>query len=430
MQVGTILLIMLALIVAFIIFEFLRKKPHQAMAVYYAGMFLKRFIFPTTRVRESVVIQIALFLICLFLASIGYANNRAKKSLKPSRIPVMEKGFLVIGTVVFIELINGFFFGYGLFAMMVDVYKVLEIFLYYFCFTRMWRTKKDMEEAVSVLTIEMCIFGTIEMFLTERGGVGLNMIMCFAPIIFALGFYTKQKRFWVVIVCSLIVVLVSKTRTYLFGFVLSILLTFLFANGRNKKKIAYIGLILLIVGTLFIVVYSRMANSELLSTIFERFLELASGFEEAGGYRIYEIRTAWRKFLEDPLLGKGYGYLEYVYIETQGTILWGDFMHNVYMEILVKTGIFGVLFYGIGLIAYCVKQHKKIATSRHIKNKETGYLIGGLTGTYSWLFIYIAAPLSSFGYVFIPGMVGMLYSWLCQKEETSKMLDGEKTEII
>jgi len=404
------------LFIGFFVFAFITKKPYHAMSVYYAGMFIKRFILPGARVRESVIIQLLLMIICFCMAFIGY-NTKTKKTPPIANIACMKTGILVVGVVVFLEAVNGYFSNYAIFSIIVDIYKVAEIFLFYFMFVYIWRTTEELERAVDLLAIEMCLFGFVEMFTTERGGVGLNMVMSLVPIIFALGFYTRKKRFWGLIICSLIIVLVSKTRTYLFGFILSILLIFFFSNGKRKVRIAITGCCILVVGVSIIASYARNTNNEIISTIVERLMELSGGFEEAGGYRIYEMRTAWAKFLESPFLGKGYGYLEYVYIETQGRFWWGDFMHNAYLEVLAKTGILGLFLYGGSLIGYCKRQYQEVRRSRKETSKETGFLIGGLAGTFCWLFIYFAAPLSSYGYVFIPGIIGLLYSQLTKREK-------------
>ena len=94
-------------------------------------------------------------------------------------------------------------------------------------------------------------------------------------------------------------------------------------------------------------------------------------------------------------------------------------MHNSYVEILAKTGLFGACLYGGGLVAYLKAQSSLIKKNKQSKNmKATTYLIGGLAGTISCLLVYFAAPLSSFGYVFIPGMIGLIYARLSESEAT------------
>ena len=414
-----VFLFFVILFIGFFVFEFIRKRPYHAMSVYYAGMFIKRFVLPEARVRETVVIQLLLMAVCFIMAFIGYQTH--KKNAPPvSGVPCMKTGIIVVGIVLFLEVLNGYFSYYAIFSIFVDIYKVAEIFLFYFMFIYIWRNTEDMEKAIDLLSIEMCLFGFVEMFTTERGGVGLNMLMSLAPIVFALGFYTHKKRFWMIIVCSLLIVLVSQTRTYLFGFILAILLIFFLANGRKKLRMAVTGVCVLAIGISLLMIYSQNSGSGVVRAILQRLIDLSSGFEEAGGYRIYEMETAWSKFLESIWIGKGYGYLEYVYIETQGRFWWGDFMHNAYLEVLVKTGLLGLFLYGGGIIAYCKRQYKEVRFSRIRKDQETGFLIGGLAGTLCWLFVYFAAPLSSYGYIFIPGITGMLYSQLSKRERRLK----------
>ena len=125
---------------------------------------------------------------------------------------------------------------------------------------------------------------------------------------------------------------------------------------------------------------------------------------------------AIKKFAESPLIGKGYGYVEYLYIELMGYFNWGDFMHNTYIEILAKTGIFGTLVYGLSMVKYLSRQLKYFWRIGNQNKNCAGILVGGFAGTLSWLFIFFAAPLSSYGVIFIPGIIGMLYTKLWERE--------------
>ena len=425
----TALLIVAVLLIGVLVFEFIRKNPYHAMSVYYAGMFVKRLLLPSARVRETVAIQLVLMAVCFVMAYIGY-HSKTAKGLAPASIPCIKKGMIVVGIVLLFEVINGVFSNYSVFSLFVDIYKVAEIFFFYFIFVYIWRTTEDLEKAVDLLSIEMCLFGIVEMFTTERGGVGLNMVMSLFPIFFALAFYAKKKGFWAIIVCSILIVLISKTRTYMLGFILAFLLIFLFGNGKKKLRIIATTCCIVAIGLAIALISLRYSNNTVLREIAERLKALSGGFEEAGGYRIYEMETAWQKFLESPWLGKGYGYMEYVYIETQGYLWWGDFMHNAYLEVLAKTGLLGLFLYGGGLFGYCKKQYQEMSRAKNDKSKEAGFLLGGLAGTLCWLFIYFAAPLSSYGYVFIPGMIGLLYSQLNKREQLSKenLLSGQGIE--
>ena len=104
-------------------------------------------------------------------------------------------------------------------------------------------------------------------------------------------------------------------------------------------------------------------------------------------------------------------------------------MHNTYVEVLAKTGVFGAMFYGCGVLGFLLTLRKMIKEHRKENNiKTVGHLAGGLAGTISWMFVYFAAPLSSYGYVFIPGIVGFLYATLSKQErkECPQILNGEQ----
>lgn len=397
------------------IFIFVMKKPYYAVGVYYAIMFGKRLVLPDARVRETVIIEILAIAFLMGAVYFGIRVNRNKVSPKIS-IPIMHNSVLPIGAVVIVECINGLLNGYGKFAILVDVFKVAEILIFYLFFSYVWRSTKALGKGLKFLIIEMCLFGIIEMFTTERGGIGINMAMSLFPIIFAWGFYKKKKYYWLINFCCFLIVFTSKTRTYLMGFILGMIIIFILAKGIYKQRNFLYCLMGVMIGSIAVGIYIALGHGEYFLSLISRILELSEGFSEAGGYRIYEIHMAIKKFLEAPLLGKGYGYVEYLYIERMGSFNWGDFMHNTYVEILAKTGIFGFLIYGVSVVKYLLRQIKYFSRVGNKNPNCAGLLIGGCAGTLSWLFVFFAAPLSSYGVIFIPGIIAMLYTKLWERE--------------
>ena len=216
---------------------------------------------------------------------------------------------------------------------------------------------------------------------------------------------------------SILIVLISETRTYMIGFAIELVILGLLGSGYRKNKIIK-GSFLASVFVIFVVgLYMTLSENTFLTSLLDRILALRGGIEGAGGYRIYEIQKALEKFAESPILGKGYGYMEYVYIKLMGWFEWGDFMHNSYVEVLLKTGIVGAMVYGACLIDYIAKMINSIKYYQK-DSQEQAFLIAGLAGTAGWLLIYNAAPLSSYGYIFIPGIIGMLYSYLPKSVNT------------
>lgn len=409
------LMFSIGIIVGLCGFVLIGKKPYYAVGIYYAVMFGKRFILPEARVRETVVIEILAIAFLMGAVYVGCLMNR-NKTLPKISIPIVHNSILPIGIVVIVEVINGLLNGYGKFAILVDVFKVAEILIFYNFFHYVWRSTRELEQGLKFLVIEMCLFGIVEMFTTERGGIGINMTMSLFPIFFAWGFYKKKKYYWLISFCSFLIVFTSKTRTYLMGFILGIIVIFLLAKGIYKKRNFLYCMTGVIVGGIVLGVYVALGHGEYFLSLISRILELTEGFSKAGGYRIYEIQMAIKKFAESPLIGKGYGYVEYLYIELMGYFNWGDFMHNTYIEILAKTGIFGTLVYGLSMVKYLSRQLKYFWRIGNQNKNCAGILVGGFAGTLSWLFIFFAAPLSSYGVIFIPGIIGMLYTKLWERE--------------
>lgn len=371
---------------------------------------------PNARVRTEVMIQIGTVAFCMVAAYFGFLKRRSEKIMRAS-LSHLREGFFWLGIIAILECVNGYYSGYGLFQILVDLYKVMEILIFYVFLSFIWRSAKDMEHAIAWIIIEMFVFSFIEIYTTKRGGVGLNILMSFFPIFFAWGFYERRKHYWPIVILAVITVFLCQTRTYMLGFLLAVAMVLLLAKGRYRKEILHVGTFFVVFGGVCIAVYMGATDSELIRSILSRIMELTSGFESAGGYRLYEIQTAMRKFLEAPVLGKGFGYTEYLYIQEMGYFVWGDFMHNVYIEILTKTGFVGLLIYGYVLIKHLLSQRKSIIICGYAeKAKAAGILMGGLAATMSWVAVYAAAPLSTYGYIFLPGIVAMLYYQLTMTE--------------
>lgn len=405
------------LLAGIMLFYTLMKKPYLGLPMYYLLLFFKRILLPDVQVRVTVMLQILIIGFCMFAAYMGYYLGYSKKDNKIN-IPIMQNARVLIGIVVILESMLGVLNGYGIFQVAVDVYKVVEILIFYYFLRYTLRTTGNIEKAFNIIILEMCVFGVCEIFTTERGGVGFNIAMSFFPIFFAVGFYEKRKKYWLITLCVAWIAMASQTRTYMMGLILSILIIFWFARGTYAHKNRIIGVCLGIVLVFTIVVGAVILKIPVFADFINRILELNEGFGEAGGYRIYEIQMALNKFLENPLFGKGYGYVEYLYIKLMGWFNWGDFMHNTYIEILCKTGIFGVGIYGFGMLNYIRNQLKKVRflNEHYSKGKITGYVIGGFAATLSWILVYFAAPLTTYGYIFVPGMFSLLFYYGFKKE--------------
>lgn len=398
-------------------FVMIINKPYYSIAMYFAGSFIRRIVLPDAQVRVQVAINLMTIAVMMGIVLIGNAFRREKRQF-PVPVPCFVGMALCITLVAGVETINGYFSGYRVFQILVDIYKVAEI-LIFFVFIRMtMKTRNHVNCAIRALVVEMCVFGLIEIFTTERGGVGLNILMSVFPLFLGDQIERPSRSLWPVTLIAVAVLVMSKTRTYMIGMVFGIFVVILLSRGTYKRNVINGLIATSVIGVVVLGLFANDLKNSPLYEVLQRFQSLLSGgFSTAGGYRIYEIQTAWSKFLEAPLLGKGYGFMEYVYINLMGYFDWGDFMHNAYMEILCKTGLFGCLIFGAGLIAYLRTQRAYL----HITTKMgwtdcRGIMIGGLCGTLSWLVVYTAAPLSSYGSVFLPGILSLTYFSLYRYE--------------
>ena len=356
--------------------------------------------------------------------------------MMPVAVPCFQGLVFTIIAVVPVGTVWGLVNHHGVFQVLVDVYKVLEIVILFVFIRVTWRTRQQAEKALGALFVTMCLFGLVELFLTERGGVGLNLMMSLLPMVYTMRFHKRIPYYAPVMLLALAVLLLSKTRTYIFGMLVSLWMASVLGSGAYKKTMLQKNLIYgtLCVGAMF--AYGALQRDNAFSEVFRRFQELfRNGILQAGGYRMYEFRMALQKFLESPLIGKGLGYQEYVHIELMGNFLWGDFMHNAYMEILCKVGLYGSGIYAVGVVLYLRKQRGLLRLS--MENGWEGLssiLAGGLSATFGWMVVYAAAPLSSYGSVFLPGIVSLTYSALYMRERhtrlSGKLSDKEQNGCV
>jgi len=139
-----------------------------------------------------------------------------------------------------------------------------------------------------------------------------------------------------------------------------------------------------------------------------RFAELSEGFEESGGYRIYDYREAFNRFLDHPLLGNGFGYLKKTFIFKMGWIEWGDFVHCLYLEILFKVGISGVLCLLVIFEKFITKIWRYLKWFKEQDDFMFSICCGALCSFIAWLFTYAFAPLTTIGSMFFGPLIASI----------------------
>lgn len=343
------------------------------------------------RVRNQVVFQLMVITLIFIVVII---KNKGKVAVKDFFFYKII--FLILAFLVFNSLL-GMIDGHSLFQILIDSYKYLEIIVFYFLFRICWKNNQELLKGIKGLSIFMLCVGIIEIFTTNRGGVGLNLIMSLMPMALLLSINNYINGYKLIFAVSLLVVVTCQTRTYIIGFALGLL--FLIGNLSYEKR----NKILKYVSVIFIVLFFMISffNVDLFSNTISRFLELSDGFSESGGYRIDEYAIALKKFIESPIFGNGFGYLKHMNIPKMGWMDWGDFIHCIYIEILFKTGLFGF----INIVVIFGSFTKKILQQAiFYKNKNKfifSICFGGICSFISWLFTYAFAPLTTYGSMFV-----------------------------
>ena len=173
---------------------------------------------------------------------------------------------------------------------------------------------------------------------------GLMEMLTPVPLVIALSRHCPTQQRWLAAIAASIMassILFSGSRGGMTAFdaefvLLSVLL--LRHNRRSKTKGVMAVFVIL---TLALAVW--MGDSELIQRLGT--IRSQARSELSGGTRLSIDRDALRMFAQKPLLGWGLGSFPEVYPQFRSfhTNLWVDHAHNDYLELLVETGMAGLL---------------------------------------------------------------------------------------
>lgn len=366
--------------------------------LFFAIKFATARIMDFDRVRNSVMFQ--MLVITVLLVVIITRNN--------GKLKIGDKLFFRFIPALIIYLIFysmvGVLNGHAVFQIFIDCYKYLEIIVYYVLFRASWKNNNDVFQGIKAFAALMIGLGVVEIFITTRGGVGLNLIMSLFPMVLILSLYDYLPYSKSILLASFFVVASCQTRTYIVGFVLGFMVLLFLLPVRKREPLLSFTFLVSIAAVVAIGVF----GSQFIGKTLARFAELSEGFEESGGYRIYDYREAFNRFLDHPLLGNGFGYLKKTFIFKMGWIEWGDFVHCLYLEILFKVGISGVLC----LLVIFEKFIKRIW--RYLKwfKEQDDFMFSICCGAFcsfiAWLFTYTFAPLATIGSMFFGPLIASI----------------------
>lgn len=366
--------------------------------LFFAIKFAAARVMDFDRVRNSVMFQ--LFIIAVLLVVIIVRNHgkmRVGDRLFCKIIPAL------IAYLIFYSMI-GILNGHEIFQVFIDCYKYLEILVYYILFRASWKDNNDVFLGIKAFTGLMLCLGVIEIFITSRGGVGLNLIMCLFPMVLLLSLYDYMPGSKVILLTSFLIVATCQTRTYIVGFLLGFSLILLLLPIEKRRPLLSFTFLVGITAVIAIGIF----GGQLIGQTLARFAELSEGFEESGGYRIYDYIEAFNRFLDHPILGNGFGYLKRTFIIKMGWIEWGDFVHCLYLEILFKVGVSGVLCLLVIFRGFIAEIWKNLKRFREQDAFMFAVCCGGFCSFIAWLFTYTFAPLTTIGSMFFGPLVASI----------------------
>lgn len=176
-------------------------------------------------------------------------------------------------------------------------------------------------------------------------GSGLGISLCLYSLFF------EKKSFWnriylfAVIGVSLVIFFMGSSRGALVAILLSVVCLFLFSNYKNK-----------IIAAIFIFVsipLSFILSEKIGSNLFERTDDALSSGDTSGRNELWQ--DALNQFANSPIFG---GRIE----------VSGIYPHNMFLEVMMATGI-------VGIILFCIPFFKCLFNGIKFSNEDKIYLI-------------------------------------------------------
>ena len=171
-------------------------------------------------------------------------------------------------------------------------------------------------------------------------GLSAWLLIISLPFI-SLALYYKRNKHLRIISSVLAVFLVvclflAYTKGAIVGFILGLALLFFLKMGKRQKTLCIV--FLLLATTIILLVPHELRESFNLSSI--------SWYGTSAQHRLQLWATAWRMFMDRPLLGQGLNTFMANYERFRGPLekgIW--YAHNCYLQIAAELGIFGLLVF-------------------------------------------------------------------------------------
>jgi len=216
-------------------------------------------------------------------------------------------------------------------------------------------------------------------------------------------FFKLSKKikiyYWATIVLSMVPFFLGSSR----GSILSIIITFsliIFFRGSFKTKIrSFILFLLLGVGVVY---FAEFFNSSLIS----RFLSISEDIESgsSSAARLVIWKHVWHQFLSSPLFGDS--------IQSSYRV----YPHNMFLEVLMATGIIGFIPFVIVVIIAFIKGIKIV--KYHPKHAWIFIL-------FSLAFVQHMLSYTFYSAIYFWSGMGLIYSFSLSKKETLNQVQNE-----
>ncbi len=244
----------------------------------------------------------------------------------------------------------------------------------------------------------------------------------------------SQRRFFILALIYFLVLLFTKSRSGLLGFVaaniLFLLISFLINKAKIKKQALLFNLsiifITLIIGTPWTPSLKELISKNKNSTPPQAGTVLETGGTESGEIRKIVWKGAIKVFKDYPVFGTGpetfaLSYFKYKPAEHNLTSEW-DFVynkaHNEYLNYLANTGILGLFSYLILILSSILMMAREIKKTKDEKEKFiTLGLLSGYIGFLTTNIFGFSVAVTSFLFFIYPAIAFSFKNQAEEKEE-------------
>lgn len=306
--------------------------------------------------------------------------------------------------------------------------------------------KAGIDKNIWVQDVQNRVFST----LGQPNWLAAFIVFIFPPSLvyaFYLGKKRSQKRFFILALIYFLVLLFTKSRSGLLGFIVANIFFWLISSFINKDKIKKQALlfnlsivfIALIIGTPWTPNLKELILKNKNTTPIQAGTVLETGGTESGEIRKIVWRGAVAVFIDYSIFGTGtetfaLSYFKYKPADHNLTSEW-DFVynkaHNEYLNYLANTGILGFLSYLFLILSAILMMTREIKKTKD--EKEKFIVLGLISGYIGFLITNIfgfSVVVTSFLFFIYPAIALSVKNQAKEKEEKYSFDTKTKTALL